>query len=57
MSELAFIYGRGARPSMMDGPIEVNIFGRIDENLEGFAAICARLHTEGVKPFRIDRAE
>ena len=52
-----FIYGRGARPSMMDGPIKVNIFARIDENLEGFAEMCARLHTEGVKPFRVERAD
>ena len=57
MSELAFIYGRGAQPSMMDGPIRVNIFGRIDENLEVFAAMCARLHTEGMKPFRVERVE
>ena len=55
MAELAFIYGRGARPSMIDGPVKVNVFARIEENLEGFADTCRRLRTEGVKAFRVER--
>jgi hypothetical protein len=55
MAELAFFYGRGARPSMPDGPIAINIFARIVENLEGFQRTCARIHKEGVKRLRVER--
>jgi hypothetical protein len=57
MAELAFFYDRGARPSMMDGPVPMNIFGRIVDNLTGFAQMCRRIHREGVKPFRVERSE
>jgi hypothetical protein len=55
MAEVAFFYGRGARPSMPDGPVAMNIFARIVENLEGFQRICARIHKEGVKRLRVER--
>ena len=55
MAELAFFYDRGARPSMPVGPVAMNIFARIVENLEGFAEICARTHREGVKRLSVTR--
>jgi hypothetical protein len=55
MAELAFFYGRGSRPSMPDGPIAINVFARIVENLEGFQRTCARIHKEGVKRLRVER--
>ena len=56
MAELAFIYDRGAKPSMMDGPIPVNLFASVVDNLKGFAGMCSRIRREGVKTFRVDRA-
>ena len=55
MAELAFFYDRGARPSMIDGPVPVNLFARIVENLEGFADASLRTRREGVKHFRVER--
>ena len=57
LAEVAFFYDRGARPSMIDGPVPVNLFARIKENLEGFAEVCRRIRREGVKPFRVERDE
>ena len=57
LAELAFFYDRGARPSFMDGPVPINIFGRIVDNLDGFEQMCRRIHREGVKRFRVERAE
>lgn len=57
ISELCFMYGRGARPSMIDGPVAVNLFAQVDDNLEGFAEACRRLRTEGVQRFRVGRLE
>jgi hypothetical protein len=55
MAELAFFYGRGARPSMPVGPIAMNVFARIVENFEGFRSVCARIRKEGVKILRVER--
>jgi len=55
MAEVAFFYDRGARPSMMDGPVPMNIFARMVEDLEGFAEMCRRIRREGVKRFRVER--
>ena len=55
IAELCFMYGRGARPSMIDGPVPVNLFAQVDDNLEGFAEACRRLRVEGVKSFRVTR--
>ena len=55
MAELAFFYGRGARPSMPVGPIAMNVFARIVENFEGFESVCARIRKEGVKILRVER--
>jgi hypothetical protein len=54
-AEVAFFYGRGSRPSMPTGPVAMNVFARIVENLEGFSAVCARIHREGVQKFRMSR--
>jgi hypothetical protein len=55
LSELAFFYGRGARPSMPDGPVAMNLFAWIVENLEGFSEICGRMRREGIKVLRVER--
>jgi hypothetical protein len=55
MAELAFFYGRGARPSMPDGPVAMNLFARIVENFDGFQKVCARIKKEGVKILRVER--
>jgi hypothetical protein len=55
MAEVAFFYGRGSRPSMPDGPVAMNIFARIVENLAAFQAVCARIRKEGVKRLRVER--
>lgn len=57
MAEVAFFYGRGARPSMPTGPVAMNLFARIVENLEGFSVVCARIHKEGVKRFHVERED
>lgn len=57
LSELAFFYGRGARPSMPDGPVAMNLFARIEDNLEGFTDICHRIRRDGVKVLRVEREE
>lgn len=56
MAEIAFFYGRGARPSMPTGPVAMNLFARIVDNLEGFAEVCRRIHREGVETLRVERA-
>ena len=55
MAELAFFYGRGAKPSMPDGPVAMNIFARIVENFDSFQSVCARIKKEGVKRLRVER--
>ena len=56
LAELAFFYDRGAVPSMITGPVAVNLFARVVDNLDGFAAMCRRVHREGVKRFRVERS-
>ena len=55
MAEIAFFYGRGARPSMPTGPVAMNLFARIVDNLDGFADVCRRIHREGVETLRVER--
>jgi ABC-type glycerol-3-phosphate transport system substrate-binding protein len=55
-SELCWFYDRDAVPSMPDGPVPVNIFGRFVENFDAFAAVCRRMRREGVKRVEV-RAE
>lgn len=53
ISEIAVFYDRDAVPSMPNGPVPMNIFGRITEGLEEFAAICRQMRRTGVKPLAI----
>ena len=55
MSELAFFYGRGARPRMPTGPVAVNLFARVTENLEGFTRACDEIRRSGVTTLRVER--
>jgi hypothetical protein len=52
-SELCWFYDRDATPSMPDGPLPPNIFGRFVEGFEEFAAVCRRMRREGVKEVEI----
>ena len=56
-AEIAFFYGRGARPSMPTGPVSMNLFAGIVDNLKGFAEICDRIRFDGVKRLRVVRAD
>jgi hypothetical protein len=52
-SELCWFYDRDAVPSMPDGPVPVNIFARIVEEMDEFTAVCRRMRREGVKRMEI----
>lgn len=54
-AELAFFYGRGARPGMPTGPVAVNLVARIVENLDGFARACDEIRRSGATPLRVER--
>jgi len=55
-SELCWFYDHDARPSMWEGPVEVNVFARIVEPADAFYAMCRRLRREGVKPLTVEVA-
>lgn len=57
MAELAFFYDRGAKPSMPNGPVSMNVFARIVDNFEGFRSLCRRMQKEGAKLLRVERDE
>lgn len=57
VAEIAFFYGRGAAPRMPTGPVAVNLFARIDDNLDAFATACARIRREGVRELHVERDE
>jgi hypothetical protein len=40
---------------MPNGPVAVNLFARVVDNLEGFAELCARMTREGVKHLRVEK--
>lgn len=48
-AELCWFYDHDARPSMWEGPVEVNVFARIIEPADAFYAICRRIRREGIK--------
>lgn len=56
-SEIAFFYGRGARPSMMEGPVRLNLFAHFVSGQEELYALCYRMRKEGQKRFTIRRVE
>ena len=54
--DFGIFYGPEARILLPTGWRPSNHFGDIVENLEEFAAVCARCQREGVKLIRIERA-
>jgi hypothetical protein len=54
-SEICFFYDRGARPSMMEGPVKVNLFAHFVSGQEGLYHLCRRMRTEGQKRLTIQR--
>lgn len=50
--ELAICYGE-AFPSMPWGPVRLNVFARIVENMRAFEMQCIRIKLEGIKKFTI----
>ncbi len=52
-SELCWFYDRDATPSMPDGPVAPNIFGRFVENFDAFVTVCRRMRREGIKNVEI----
>lgn len=54
-AELCWFYDRDAVPSMPEGPVAVNIFGRFTEGWENFAAACRAMRTEGARQLTVDR--
>lgn len=57
LSELAFFYGRGARPTMPIGPVPVNLFARITDNLDAFARTCDEIRRSGITEIRVERGD
>lgn len=54
-SEFCFFYDRGARPSMLEGPVKVNLFARFVSGQEALYGLCYRMRKEGQKPFVVQR--
>ena len=54
--DFGIFYGPEARILLPTGWRPSNHFGDIVENLDEFAAVCARCQSEGVKLIRIERA-
>lgn len=54
VAELCWFYDRDATPSMPDGPVAVNVFGRFEEGWDDFAAVCRSMRTEGAKRVTVD---
>ena len=55
--DIAIIYGRETRFSVPLGDTPLNIFACIVDGLAPFAEACARIRIEGLKTFRIERAQ
>ena len=55
--DFIIIYGPDATISTPTGTLPSNVWARIMENLPAFAAGCESLRMEGMKTFRISRAE
>jgi hypothetical protein len=56
-SEICFFYDRGARPSMVEGPVKVNLFARFVSGQEALYRLCYRMRKEGQKHFTVRRVE
>lgn len=57
ISEILWFYDRFARPSMPDGPVAVNVFGRFRDGWDEFAELCRSMQTEGAQPLRIEAGD
>ncbi len=53
--DFGIFYGRDSRLLLPVGWRSSNRFGTIDENIEEFAAVCARCQSEGRKKIRLER--
>jgi hypothetical protein len=56
-SEFCFFYDRGARPSMLEGPVRVNLFARFVDGQGPLYDLCHRIRIEGQKRFTIRCAD
>lgn len=56
-SEIAFFYDRGARPSMIEGPVRLNLFAKFVAGQAELYALCFRMRKEGQNRFTIRRVE
>jgi hypothetical protein len=56
-SEICFFYDRGSVPSMMEGPVRVNLFAQIISGQDALRALCYRMRKEGAKRFSVRRVE
>ncbi len=54
--DFGVFYGRDSRLLLPMGWKPSSLFARIEENLDAFAAVCARCQREGLKKMRIERA-
>jgi hypothetical protein len=55
-SELCFFYDRGARPSMLEGPVKVNLFASFVSGQEALYRLCYRMRREGQKRVTVRQA-
>ena len=53
--DFAIFYGRDSRVLIANGWVPGNLFATITEGLADFAQCCARVHSEGAKPFTVRR--
>jgi hypothetical protein len=53
--EFGIVYGRDTRMFIPTGWSAGNRFGRITDNLDAFAAMCANVHREGWKEIEVSR--
>jgi hypothetical protein len=56
VAELCWFYDRDATPSMPDGPVQVNVFGRFTQGWDEFAAACRAMRTDGAKLLEVELA-
>jgi hypothetical protein len=56
IAEICWFYDRDATPSMPDGPVSVNVFGRFDEGWEEFGSMCRAMRTMGARRVRFEIA-
>jgi Protein of unknown function (DUF3830) len=54
---IAIVYGRETRFYIPLGMYPLNIWACVTEGLDAFAGECARVRTEGLKPFRLSRLD